>query len=85
MLHQPFSRLAGLLILALLLSACGGPAAPVENTPSLPASAPQPSATPAPAVEAGSALRVKGFLARRYRTGITLALHINEFELSKGN
>lgn len=45
MLHQPFSRLAGLLILALLLSACGGPAAPVENTPSLPASAPQPSAT----------------------------------------
>ena len=29
----------------------------------------------------GSALRCKGFLARRYRTGLTLALHINEFEL----
>ncbi len=29
----------------------------------------------------GSALRCKGFLARRYRTGITVALHVNEFEL----
>jgi primosomal replication protein N len=29
----------------------------------------------------GTALRCKGFLARRYRTGITIALHVNEFEL----
>jgi primosomal replication protein N len=29
----------------------------------------------------GAALRCKGFLARRYRTGITVALHVNEFEL----
>jgi primosomal replication protein N len=29
----------------------------------------------------GTALRCKGFLARRYRTGITMALHVNEFEL----
>ena len=28
----------------------------------------------------GSALRCTGFLARRYRTGITLLLHVNEFE-----
>ncbi len=34
---------------------------------------------------AGSALRCKGFLARRYRTGITLALHVNEFESMEGN
>ncbi|HEX9302029.1 MAG TPA: primosomal replication protein N [Casimicrobiaceae bacterium] len=33
----------------------------------------------------GSALRCKGFLARRYRTGITVALHVNEFELMEGN
>ena len=31
-------------------------------------------------VAAGTALRCKGFLARRYRTGITVALHIDEFE-----
>ena len=31
-------------------------------------------------VPAGTALRCKGFLARRYRTGITVALHVNEFE-----
>jgi primosomal replication protein N len=30
-------------------------------------------------VAAGTALRCKGFLARRYRTGITVALHIDEF------
>jgi primosomal replication protein N len=36
-------------------------------------------------VAPGSILRVRGFIARRYRTGITVALHINEFELSKGN
>jgi primosomal replication protein N len=34
---------------------------------------------------AGSALRCKGFLARRYRTGITVALHVNEFESMEGN
>jgi len=31
----------------------------------------------------GTAVRCKGFLARRYRTGITVALHVNEFELLK--
>jgi primosomal replication protein N len=36
-------------------------------------------------VASGSSLRVRGFIARRYRTGITVALHINEFELNKGN
>jgi primosomal replication protein N len=30
-------------------------------------------------VPAGTAVRCKGFLARRYRTGITVALHVNEF------
>jgi primosomal replication protein N len=37
----------------------------------------------------GAALRCRGFLARRYRTGITVALHVNEFEstdnVTKGN
>jgi len=33
----------------------------------------------------GTPLRCKGFLARRYRTGITVALHVNEFELLEGN
>jgi primosomal replication protein N len=28
----------------------------------------------------GTLLRCTGFLARRYRTGITVALHVNEFE-----
>jgi primosomal replication protein N len=28
----------------------------------------------------GTAVRCTGFLARRYRTGITLLLHVNEFE-----
>jgi primosomal replication protein N len=36
-------------------------------------------------VSAGSTLRCHGFLARRYRTGITVALHVNEFELMEGN
>ena len=31
----------------------------------------------------GTPLRCTGFLARRYRTGITVALHVNEFELLK--
>jgi len=29
---------------------------------------------------AGSALRCSGFIARRYRTGVSVALHVNEFE-----
>ena len=32
-------------------------------------------------VAVGTWLRCTGFLARRYRTGITVALHVNEFEL----
>jgi len=31
-------------------------------------------------VRTGTALRCQGFLARRYRTGITVALHVDEFE-----
>ena len=31
-------------------------------------------------VPTGTAVRCQGFLARRYRTGITVALHVNEFE-----
>ncbi len=30
----------------------------------------------------GRTARCRGFLARRYRTGITVALHVNEFELT---
>jgi primosomal replication protein N len=33
-------------------------------------------------VPAGTALRCEGFLARRYRTGTTLALHIDRYELN---
>jgi primosomal replication protein N len=33
----------------------------------------------------GTELRCKGFLARRYRTGQTLALHLNEFESMEGH
>jgi primosomal replication protein N len=33
------------------------------------------------AVEPGVQLRCRGFLARRYRTGISVALHVNGFEL----
>ena len=36
-------------------------------------------------VPAGTELRCKGFLARRYRTGQTLALHLNEFESMEGH
>jgi primosomal replication protein N len=32
-----------------------------------------------------SVLRCKGFLARRWRTGITLAMHVHEFELMTNN
>ena len=31
---------------------------------------------------ADAGLRARGFLARRYRTGITLCLHITEYELT---
>ena len=31
-------------------------------------------------VPAGTVLRCHGFLARRYRTGVTVALHVDEFE-----
>ena len=34
-------------------------------------------------VAPGAHLRCRGFLARRYRTGITVALHVNEFELKQ--
>lgn len=34
------------------------------------------------AIGTGTALRCHGFLARRYRTGVTLALHVNAFELT---
>ena len=36
-------------------------------------------------IAAGTELRCKGFLARRYRTGQTLALHLNEFESMEGH
>ena len=36
-------------------------------------------------IPAGTELRCKGFLARRYRTGQTLALHLNEFESMEGH
>jgi primosomal replication protein N len=37
------------------------------------------------AVAVGAQLRCRGFLARRYRTGTSIALHVNEFELMEGN
>ena len=37
------------------------------------------------AVSVGARLRCRGFLARRYRTGMSVALHVNEFELLEGN
>jgi primosomal replication protein N len=36
-------------------------------------------------VAVGARLRCRGFLARRYRTGTSVALHVNEFELLEGN
>ncbi len=33
----------------------------------------------------GTALRCEGFLARRWRTGTSVALHLTRFELTKGN
>jgi primosomal replication protein N len=32
---------------------------------------------------AGTTLRCEGFLARRYRTGTTLALHIDRYEVTQ--
>ena len=37
------------------------------------------------AVAVGAQLRCRGFLARRYRSGTSVALHVNEFELLEGN
>ena len=37
------------------------------------------------AVSVGANVRCRGFLARRYRTGLSVALHVNEFELLEGN
>jgi primosomal replication protein N len=37
------------------------------------------------AVAVGARLRCRGFLARRYRTGTSVALHVNAFELMEGN
>lgn len=36
-------------------------------------------------VPTGSMLRCEGFLARRWRTGITIALHVQRFDIMKGN
>jgi primosomal replication protein N len=40
-----------------------------------------PVATKIAGVEPGAEIRCTGFLARRYRTGVTIALHVNEFDL----
>ena len=37
------------------------------------------------AVSVGANLRCRGFLARRYRSGLSVALHVNEFELLEGH
>jgi len=37
------------------------------------------------AVSVGANLRCRGFLSRRYRTGLSVALHVNQFELLEGN
>ena len=36
-------------------------------------------------VRVGSLLRCEGFLARRYRTGVTVAMHITQIEQTEGN
>ena len=36
-------------------------------------------------VQVGSGLRCKGFLARRYRTGVTVAMHVTNIETMEGN
>ena len=40
-----------------------------------------PVATKIADVAPGAQIRCTGFLARRYRTGITVALHVNEYDL----
>jgi primosomal replication protein N len=37
------------------------------------------------AVDVGAHVRCSGFLARRYRTGMSVTFHVNEFELLEGN
>jgi primosomal replication protein N len=37
------------------------------------------------AVAVGAKMRCRGFLARRYRTGTSVSLHVNAFELMEGN
>jgi primosomal replication protein N len=34
-------------------------------------------------VAPGATIRCSGFLARRYRTGVSVALHVNAFELKQ--
>ena len=34
-------------------------------------------------VDVGAGLRCQGFIARRYRTGTSLALHLSRFELTE--
>ncbi len=34
------------------------------------------------AIAPGATIRCRGFLARRYRTGISVALHVNAFDLT---
>ena len=36
-------------------------------------------------IAVGERLRCRGFLARRYRTGVSVALHVNAFERLEGN
>ena len=36
-------------------------------------------------VPVGAELRCEGFLARRYRTGVTVAMHITQIEQTEGN
>ena len=51
----------------------------------LPAVAIGPLAKDLAAVAVGAQVRCRGFLARRYRTGASVALHVNAFELMEGN
>ena len=36
-------------------------------------------------IRVGSKLRCEGFLARRYRTGVTVAMHITKIDTQEGN
>ncbi len=33
----------------------------------------------------GTRLRCEGFVARRWRTGVTVALHVQDYEITRGN